>query len=391
MDEIVIAGAKRTPIGKFQGILNHLTAPQLGGSSIAGSLNHAEIDPERINEVYMGCVLPAGIGQAPARQAGIIGGLPKHTPATTINKMCGSGMKAIMTGFDQLRLNQAEIIVAGGMESMSQAPFYIPDARWGKRLGHTKILDHMLTDGLTDAYDNNAHMGEFADDCAKKFGITRKDQDDYAYESYVRALNAQVSGRIQNEITPVFSSKGEAINQDEEPSKPNWERMANLRPSFKQMGTVTPANSSKISDGAASVVLGRASVLRKLGSPILARIVGHDTFAQEPKDFPTAPIYTVQNLLQKLSWKKEDVDLWEVNEAFAVVPLVFIRILEIPHEKINVNGGACSLGHPIGCSGARIVTSLIHGMLNSKAKRGVAAVCIGGGEATSVALEILSH
>lgn len=391
MDVIVIAGAKRTPIGKFQGTLKHLTAPQLGGTSISGALKHAGIEPERVNEVYMGCVLPAGVGQAPARQAGILGGIPKHTPATTINKMCGSGMKAIMTGVDQLLLDQAEVIVAGGMESMSRAPFYIPDARWGKRLGHTKILDHLLTDGLTDAYDDNAHMGEFADDCAKEFNITRNHQDEYAYYSYDRALQAQATGQTEKEITPVMSSKGEVVNLDEEPVLPDLYKIGNLKPSFKKMGTITPANSSKISDGAATVVLGKESIINKLGSPTLARIVGHDTFAQKPKDFPTSPIYTVQNLLQKLSWKKEDVDLWEVNEAFAVVPLVFMRSLGIPHEKINVNGGACSLGHPIGCSGARIVTTLIHGMLSRNAKRGIAAICIGGGEATSIALEIPSN
>ena len=391
MDGIVVAGTKRTPIGKFQGILSHLTAPELGGSSIAGSLKHAGLDPERINEVYMGCVLPAGIGQAPARQAAILGGIPKHIAATTINKMCGSGMKAIMTGFDQLCLNQAEIIIAGGMESMSQAPFYIPAARRGRRLGHTKILDHMLTDGLLDAYDGNAHMGEFADDCARENDITRKDQDEYSHESYLRAWHAQTSGQDQQEITPVISNRGDMVNHDEEPFVPDWDKLTNLRPSFKQKGTITPANSSKISDGAASVVVGKESVFKKLGTPILARIVGHDTYAREPKDFPTAPIYTVENLLQKISWRKEDVDLWEVNEAFAVVPLVFMRSLGIPHEKINVNGGACSLGHPIGCSGARIVTTLLHSMLNRKAKRGVAAICIGGGEATSIAMEILSH
>ena len=391
MDEIVVAGTKRTPIGKFQGALSHLTAPQLGGSSIAGSLGHAKINSDHVDEVYMGCVLPAGIGQAPARQAGIFGGIPKQTPATTINKMCGSGMKAIMSGVDQLLLDQADIIVAGGMESMSKAPFYVPDARLGKRLGHTKILDHMLTDGLTDAYDNNAHMGVFADDCAREHGITRKEQDEYAYESYTRAIKAQLSGQSQKEITPVLSRKGETIDTDEEPSVPEWDKMTNLKPAFKKLGTVTPANSSKISDGAASVVLGKETAVRKLGGPILARIVGHDTFAQEPKDFPTSPIYTVQNLLQKLSWKKEDVDLWEINEAFAIVALVFMRSLDIPHHKLNINGGACSLGHPIGCSGARIVTSLVHGMITRKAKRGVAAVCIGGGEATSIALELSFH
>ncbi|MCY4307950.1 MAG: thiolase family protein [Rhodobacteraceae bacterium] len=390
MDNIVIAGTKRTPIGRFQGALSHLSAPQLGGLSIEGSLKHAGIDPHRIDEVYMGCVLPAGLGQAPARQAGMTGGIPKQTPATTINKMCGSGMKAIMTGVDQLNLNQAEIIVAGGMESMSRAPLYCPDARIGKRLGHTKMLDHMLIDGLTDAYGDHAHMGAFADDCATQYDITREDQDKYAHESYCRALKAQVSGQARKEIMPAISSNGQTIELDEEPVEPNLEKMGKLLPVFKKRGTVTPANSSKISDGAASVVLGKETVIRKSENPVLARIVGHDTFAQEPGNFPTSPIYTVRNLLEKLSWKKEEVDLWEVNEAFAVVALVFMKVLGIPLEKINVNGGACSLGHPIGCSGARIVTSLVHGMHSRNARRGIAAICIGGGEATSIALEISS-
>lgn len=390
MDNIVIAGTKRTPIGKFQGALSHLTAPQLGGLSIEGSLKHAGIEPHLVDEVYMGCVLPAGLGQAPARQAGMIGGIPKQTPATTINKMCGSGMKAIMTGVDQLNLDQAEIIVAGGMESMSKAPFYSPDVRNGKRLGHTRMMDHMLTDGLTDAYGDHAHMGVFADDCATRYNITREDQDRYAHESYCRCLNAQLSGQARKEIVPVLSSNDEAIELDEEPVEPNLEKMGKLKPVFKTTGSVTPANSSKISDGAASIVLGKESVIRKSESPVLARIVGHDTFAQEPGNFPTSPIYTAQKLLDKLSWKKEEVDLWEVNEAFAVVALVFMKVMGIPHEKINVNGGACSLGHPIGCSGARIVTSLVHGMHSRNAKRGIAAICIGGGEATSIALEISS-
>ena len=388
MDEIVVAGSKRSPIGKFNGVLSHLTAPKLGGISIAAALNHAKIEPNQIDEVYMGCVLPAGIGQAPARQAGIIGGIPKKTPATTINKMCGSGMKAIMAGIDQLRLHQAEIIAAGGMESMSRAPFYVPDGRWGKRLGHTKIMDHMLTDGLTDAYDENAHMGVFADECAKEHGISRRDQDEFAYMSYRRALKAQVTGHVKQEITPVHSLNGKVVELDEEPSEPDWEKMVELKPAFKKSGTVTPANSSKISDGAASVIIGREKAVRKLDGSILARVVGHDTFAHEPRNFPTSPIYAVKNLLQKLSWKKDDVDLWEVNEAFAVVPLVFIRSLDIPHDKINVNGGACALGHPIGCSGARIVTTLLHAMISRKVKRGIAAICIGGGEATSLALEL---
>ena len=388
MRDVVICGAARTPMGGFQGDFAEMTASELGGAAIAAAL--AQVPECKVDEVLMGCVLPAGQGQAPARQAGFNAGLGQEVPATTVNKMCGSGMKAAMIAFDQIALGQGGIIVAGGMESMSNAPYMLPKMRKGARLGHAQALDHMFLDGLEDAYDKGRLMGTFAEDCAEEFQFTRERQDEYALASLSRALDAQSRGAFEHEITPVTVTKrngSKTVSQDEQPATARPEKIPHLKPAFRDGGTVTAANSSSISDGAAALVLGDQETAKSQGYTIRARIVGHASHAQEPGRFTTAPVPAAQKLLKKLGWKTEDVDLWEVNEAFAVVPLAFMQELGVDHGRVNVNGGACALGHPIGASGARIMVTLLNAMEKRDVKRGVAAICIGGGEGTAIALE----
>lgn len=390
MPEVVIAGAARTPMGGFQGALSGLDAATLGGAAIAGALAQAGIAAARVEELLMGCVLPAGQGQAPARQAGFKAGLPESVPATTLNKMCGSGMKAAMLGFDQVALGAAGLVVAGGMESMTNAPYLLPKMRAGARLGHAQAVDHMFLDGLEDAYDKGRLMGTFAEDCAAAFQFTRGQQDDYALSSLSRALAAQSSGAFGREIVPVTVKTRAGVSevgQDEQPLTARPEKIPQLKPAFREGGTVTAANSSSISDGAAALVLASADLAKAEGLPIRARILGHASHAQAPSDFPTAPIPAARKLLEKLGWSVGDVDLWEVNEAFAVVPMAFARETGVSLERMNVNGGACALGHPIGASGARIMVTLLNALETRGLKRGVAAICIGGGEGTAIAIE----
>ncbi len=397
METVLIAGAARTAIGGFQGAFASVDAPTLGGHAIAAAVKDAAVSPDRIEDLLMGCVLPAGQGQAPARQAGFRAGLPQHVPATTLNKMCGSGMKAAMIGFDQIALGQTAIMVAGGMESMTNAPYLLPKMRGGARLGHGQVIDHMFLDGLEDAYDRDEKgggrlMGTFAEDCASAFQFSRADQDAYALGSLSNALEAQRSAAFANEITPVAVSSRSGttmIAEDEQPGLARPDRIPLLKPAFRKDGTVTAANSSSISDGAAALVLASRSAAEAQGLNIRARILGHASHAQAPADFPTAPIPAARKLLDRLGWTAADVDLWEVNEAFAVVPMAFMRDLGIPREKINVNGGACALGHPIGASGARIIVTLLNALENRGLKRGLAAICIGGGEGTALAIERL--
>jgi len=387
MEDIVITGAARTPMGGFQGAFASLTAAELGGHAIRASLGGAKVD-----EILMGCVLPAGQGQAPARQAGFHAGLPEDVPATTLNKMCGSGMKAAMMAHDALALGQADVIVAGGMESMTNAPYLLPAMRNGARLGHQKTIDHMFLDGLEDAYDKGRLMGTFAEDCAEAFQFTRADQDGYALASLQNALTAISTGGFADEIAPVpvRSRSGEDIvTTDEQPGNARPDKIPQLKPAFREGGTVTAANSSSISDGAAALVLARASAAKAQGLPVRARILGHASHAHAPALFPTAPIPAANKLLARLGWTTDDVDLWEVNEAFAVVPMAFMRELAVPREKINVNGGACALGHPIGASGARIIVTLLHALEARGLQRGIAAICIGGGEGTAIAIELI--
>src|SRR6056297_2380776 len=388
MKEVVIAGAARTPMGGFQGDFDGVAAPVLGGAAIAAALNDARA--ATVDEVLMGCVLPAGQGQAPARQAGFLGGLGEEVPATTLNKMCGSGMKAAMMGFDQIALGHADTMIAGGMESMSNAPYLLPKMRGGARLGHAEVKDHMFLDGLEDAYDKGRLMGTFAEDCAEKFQFTREAQDAYAIGSLEGALRAQKDGSFEREITPVTIStrKGEiTLTEDEQPGKARPEKIPQLKPAFRKDGTVTPANSSSISDGAAALVLASREAAKKNGLNVRARILGHASHAQAPGWFTTAPVPAAQKLLSAIGWTKDDVDLWEVNEAFAVVPMAFMHEMGLPREKVNVNGGACALGHPIGASGARIMVTLLNALETRGLKRGVAAICIGGGEGTAIAIE----
>jgi acetyl-CoA C-acetyltransferase len=390
MAEVAIVGAARTPMGSFQGTLSGADAAALGGAAIAAALARAGVAPERVEELLMGCVLPAGQGQAPARQAGFRAGLPQAVPATTLNKMCGSGMKAAMIGFDQIALGAAGIVVAGGMESMTNAPYLLPKMRSGARLGHAQAMDHMFLDGLEDAYDKGRLMGTFAEDCAAAFQFSRADQDAYALESLLRARAAQTSGGFATEIVAVsVATRGGLVEvaQDEQPLTARPEKIPTLKPAFRPGGTVTAANSSSISDGAAALVLASASLAEAGHLPIRARILGHASHAQAPADFPTAPIPAARKLLARLGWTVGDVDLWEVNEAFAVVPMAFMRDMGVPPARINVNGGACALGHPIGASGARIIVTLLHALEARGLKRGVAAICIGGGEGTAIAIE----
>lgn len=386
MTQVFIVGAARTPMGGFQGALSPLTAPDLGGAAIRAALDGAGI--ATVDEVLMGCVLPAGQGQAPARQASFKAGLDDSVPATTLNKMCGSGMKAAMMAHDALALGQANVIAAGGMESMSRAPYLLPSMRTGARIGHTGAIDHMFLDGLEDAYDKGRLMGTFAEDCAEAFQFTREAQDAYALGSLENALTAINSGAFDAEVTPVTvtSRKGETrITQDEQPGNARPDKIPHLKPAFREGGTVTAANSSSISDGAAALILAREDAVT---GPIRARIMGHASHAQAPALFPTAPVPATQKLLAQLGWTTNDVDLWEVNEAFAVVPMAFMREMNIPREKMNVNGGACALGHPIGASGARIIVTLLHALESRNLKRGIAAICIGGGEGTAIAIEL---
>lgn len=391
MSDIVIAGAKRTAIGSFLGQFTGVPAPTLGAAAITAALEQSGLPIGDVTEVIMGCVLPANLGQAPARQAALAAGLPASTGCTTINKVCGSGMKAIMLGHDLIKAGSASIVVAGGMESMTNAPHMIPNSRTGNRYGGFQAVDHMAWDGLTNPYDGQA-MGVFGEVAAEKFGFTREEQDAYAIESVNRARAAQQSGAFAGEIVPVkiVTRKGEVeYDQDEQPGKSDIAKIPALKPAFKKDGTVTAASSSSISDGAAATVLLSADEAARRGLAPLARIVGHATHSQEPEWFTTAPIGAIGKLLQKVGWNVADVDLFEVNEAFAVVAMAPIKELGIPHAKLNVHGGACALGHPIGASGARLVVTLINALRVRGGKRGIASLCIGGGEATAIAIELI--
>ena len=389
-DAIVIVGAARTPMGGFLGDFKDVAAPALGARAISAAVERAGVPPDSVDEVLMGCVLPAGQGQAPARQASIGAGLPQAAGCTTINKMCGSGMKAAMVAHDLLRAGSADVAVAGGMESMSNAPYLLDRARAGYRMGHGRTIDHMFLDGLEDAYDKGRLMGTFAEDCAEAYQFTRQEQDSFALASLERANRAIKEGDFAWEIAPVSVKAGRTetvVTTDEQPPKAKPEKIPTLKPAFREGGTVTAANSSSISDGAAALVMMRASEAEKRGLAPLARVVGHATHAAAPKDFPTAPIDALKKLFDKTGWTKDLVDLFEINEAFAVVAMAAMRDLGLPHEKVNVNGGACALGHPIGASGARILVTLIGALRARGGKRGVASLCIGGGEATAMAIE----
>ena len=390
-DPVVIAGLARTPMGGMQGALSAATAPALGAVAIKAALERANVAAEVVDETIMGCVLAAGVGQAPARQASVGAGIPLAAGCTTVNKMCGSGMKAVMFAHDAIKAGSANVVVAGGMESMSNSPYLLPKVRSGMRLGHGEMLDHMFYDGLEDAFDKGRLMGTFAEDCANKYGFTREAQDAYAIESLTRARNAVESGIFVREIAEVavqLRKSSAIVDTDEQPGNAKLARIPELRPAFAKEGTVTAANSSSISDGAAALVLTSATQAQALGVAPRATIVGHSTFAQEPGWFTTAPVSAVRNLLDKVGWTIEEVDLFEVNEAFAVVAMAAMHDLDIPHGKLNVRGGACALGHPIGASGARILVTLLHAMEDMGLKRGIASLCIGGGEATAVAIEI---
>ncbi len=385
MKDVYISGAARTPMAGFQGAFASVDAPVLGGRAISAAMSDAGVST--VDEVLMGCVLPAGQGQAPARQAGFAAGLGEEVPATTLNKMCGSGMKAAMMAFDQIALGQADTMVAGGMESMTNAPYLLPKMRGGARIGHQNVMDSMFLDGLEDAYDKGRLMGTFAEDCAEAFQFTREDQDAYALASLNRALAAQSSGAWEGEIASVTvagRSGSVEVCDDEQPGNARPEKIPNLRPAFKKDGTVTAANSSSISDGAAALVL-----TSDKGASARARILGHASHAQAPGWFTTAPVPAAKKLLEAVGWSISDVDLWEVNEAFAVVPMAFMKEMGISHDIVNVNGGACALGHPIGASGARIIVTLLNALEKRGLKRGVAAICIGGGEGTAIAIERL--
>ena len=389
-DPIVIVGSARTPMGGFQGDLKDATAPQLGAAAIRAALERSGISPEAVEETVFGCVLPAGQGQAPARQAAIGAGLPFAAGATTVNKMCGSGMKAVMLAHDLIAAGSASIAVAGGIESMTNAPYLLDRARGGYRLGHGRVIDHMFLDGLEDAYDKGRLMGTFAEDCAEAYQFTRPAQDDYAVTSLTRARNAIESGAFDAEIVPVTVKAGRSetvVGRDEQPGKAKLEKIPTLKPAFREGGTVTAANASSISDGAAALVLMRRSQAEREGIQPLATIVGHATHAQAPNLFATAPIGALRKLGERTGWKLGDVDLFEVNEAFAVVAMAAMRDLDLPHDKVNVHGGACALGHPIGASGARVLVTLLAALQRYDLKRGMATLCIGGGEATAVAIE----
>ena len=391
-DSIVILGAARTPMGAFQGDFAALAAHDLGGAAIKAAVERAGVAPDLVGEVLFGNCLMAGQGQAPARQAAFKGGLPQSAGAVTLSKMCGSGMKAAMFAHDMLLAGSHDVVVAGGMESMTNAPYLLQKGRGGYRMGHDRIFDHMMLDGLEDAYEPGRSMGTFGEDCAAKYNFTREQQDTFAIASVQRAQAATTSGAFAAEITPVTvkNRSGETVvSIDEGPGKARLDKIPTLKPAFKKDGTITAASSSSINDGAAALVMARASTAAQLGAKPLARIVAHTTHAQAPNWFATAPVGAVQKLLAKTGWSVQDVDLWEINEAFAVVPMALMAELSIPHAIVNVNGGACALGHPIGASGARIMVTLVHALQARGLKRGVATLCIGGGEVTALAVELL--
>jgi acetyl-CoA C-acetyltransferase len=390
-NDVVVVGLSRTPQGAFQGALASLTAPQLGAIAIQAALERSGVRPDQVGEVIMGHVLQAGVGQAPARQAALGAGLPKSVPATTINKVCGSGMKAVMNGMQSIRLGDADVVVAGGMESMTQAPYLMPAARAGARMGHTQLLDAMIHDGLWDPYKNQ-HMGNCGELCAREWKFSREEQDAFAIQSFKRAQAAQSAGKFKQEITPVkiASKKGDIlVDADEGPSKVQFDKIPTLKPAFDKAGSVTAANASTLNDGAAALVLMSAARASELGLKPLARLVSYGSFAQEPEWFTTAPAEAMRRAMKSAGWDKSQVDLWEVNEAFAVVAMAAQRELEIPADRLNVWGGGISLGHPIGASGARIIVTLIQALRDGGHKKGVAGICIGGGEATAVCVEVL--
>lgn len=384
---VYITGASRTPMGGFQGVLSGVDAPQLGGAAIKAALEQSGLTT--VDELLMGCVLPAGQGQAPARQAGFAAGLGEEVPATTLNKMCGSGMQAAMMAFDQISLGHTQTMIAGGMESMTNAPYLLPKMRSGARIGHQAVQDSMFFDGLEDAYDKGRLMGTFAEDCAEAFQFTREAQDEYALRSLSNALAAQESDSFVKEITAVDvgGRKPFTVSQDEQPAKAHPEKIPHLKPAFREGGTVTAANSSSISDGAAALVMASDAGVKAHGLTPRARVVGHANHAQAPGLFTTAPVPAARKLLERIKWSVSDVDLWEVNEAFAVVPMAFMHKMGLERDIVNVNGGACALGHPIGASGARIIVTLLNALETRGLKRGVAAICIGGGEGTAIAIE----
>ncbi|AVX02635.1 acetyl-CoA C-acetyltransferase [Maritalea myrionectae] len=390
-DHIVIVDAARTPMGGLQGDLGAASAPDLGATAIKAAVERAGLSPEDISEVLMGNVLNAGIGQAPARQAALGAGLKLGTACTTISKVCGSGMKAVMLAHDQLKADNGDIVVAGGMESMTNAPYLLPKMRSGARMGHAEVIDHMFFDGLQNAYGDRELMGQFAENCAGKYSFSREQQDEFALGSLSKALKAQEEGSFDKEIAPVTikGRKGDVtVDKDEQPGNARPDKIPQLRPAFAKDGTVTAANASSISDGAAALVLMRESDAKAKGLNIRARIIGHQSHAHEPGWFTTAPVPAMQKLIDKIGWAVHDVDLWEINEAFAVVTLAAIHDLKIDADKVNIHGGACALGHPIGASGARILVTLLHALEHTSKKRGVASLCIGGGEATAMAIEI---
>ena len=392
-DPIVITGIARTPMGGFQGVLKQISAPELGSFAIRAAFERCEVPAEDIDEVLMGCVLPAGMGQAPARQASLGAGIPNTTGCTTVNKMCGSGMKTTMLAHDALSAETNQIMVAGGMESMTNAPYILKKARSGQRLGHGEMSDHMFLDGLEDVYEKGTLMGVFAERTAKSYGFTREEQDEFAIRSLTRAKKAIEDGSFKEEITPVsFQYRKEEIvvEEDEQPLSADLKKIPKLRPAFEKEGTVTAANSSSISDGAAALVMMCESTAIKIGITPLARILGHTSFAQSPDWFTTAPISAIKMLLEKIRWNTHDVDLFEINEAFATVTMAAMKDLELPIKKVNIHGGACALGHPVGASGTRILVTLISALRKYNKKRGIASLCIGGGEATAMAVEVLT-
>lgn len=392
-DPVVIVGAARTPLGGFQGDFKNVTAAELGATAIRAAVGRSGIDIELVDQVLLGCVLTAGQGQAPARQAALGAGLPLGVGATTINKMCGSGMMSVMLARDLVVAGSAIAVVAGGMESMTNAPFLLDRARSGYRMGHDKIVDHMFLDGLEDAYDKGRLMGSFAEDCAETYQFTRDAQDAFAIASLEKAQKAIVDGSFVEEIVPVTVAEGKAervVDEDEQPRKDRIDKVLLLRPAFREGGTVTAANSSSISDGAAALILTRRSQADKSGVTPLAAIRGHATHAQAPNLFTTAPVGAIRKLCERIGWELKDVDLFEINEAFAVVPMAAMRDLNLPADKVNVYGGACALGHPIGASGARVIVTLVSALRKHRLKRGIASVCIGGGEATALAVELMS-
>lgn len=390
-EDVFITAAARTAMGGFQGALSPLSAPEIGGAAIAAALAQQQADKELTDDVIMGCVLPAGLGQAPARQASFAGGLSESVPCTTVNKMCGSGLKAVMLGYDQIKSGGADMIIAGGMESMSNAPYLAAKVRGGARLGHQGLSDHMFLDGLEDAYDKGKLMGSFAEDCAEYYQFSREAQDDYALRSLRRAQNAQQDGKLTAEICPVTvtTRKGShLVDSDEQPQLASPEKIPHLKPAFREGGTVTAANSSSISDGAAALGLASGQAVKTHGLAVRARICAHAGFAHAPGWFTTAPVHAARKLVNKLGWQTTDVDIWEVNEAFAVVAMAFIRELELDPEHVNIHGGACALGHPIGASGARILVSLLNALDQTGGTKGIAAICLGGGEGIAVAVEM---